>query len=119
MKDIIQVLKHIKSLKGNYIGYVEHANSKDIHTICNCCFNLLEDNIPLPLSKKKFIKIFLTPIQKEIKILGKKKASVKAKREILSDPQIGNGIFTLLASTILPALVSAIAKWWIYYKGWG
>ena len=110
VKDAIQVLKHIKSLKGDYNGYVEHANSKDIHIISNCCYNLLEDNIPLPLNEKKKIKIFLTPIKKEINIISNKKASVKTKREILSDPQFGEGIFTLLASTILPALISAFAK---------
>ena len=110
VKDAIQVLKHIKSLKGDYKGYAEHTNSKDIHIISSCCYNLLEDNIPLPLNKKKKIKIFLTPIKKEINIIGNKKASVKIKRKILSDPQFGGGIFTLLASTILPALISALAK---------
>ena len=110
VKDIIQVLKHIKSLKGNYKAYVEHANTKDIHTISNCCFNLLEDNIPLQLSKKKKIKIFLKPIQKEINTLSDKNESVKKKRKILSDPQIGHGIFTMLVSMILPAIISAITK---------
>ena len=110
VEDAIQVLKHIKSLKGDYKGYAEHANSKDIHIISNCCYNLLEDNIPLPLNEKKKIKIFLTPIKKEINIISNKKASVKTKREILSDPQFGEGIFTLLAGTILPALISALAK---------
>ena len=110
MEDIIQVLKYIKSLKGDYRGFAEHTNSKDIHTISSCCFNLIEDNIPLPLSKKRQIKIFLKPIQNEISILMDENKSVKSKREILSDPQIGNGIFTLLASTILPALISALVK---------
>ena len=58
VEDAIQVLKHIKSLKGDYKGYAEHTNSKDIHIISSCCYNLLEDNIPLPLNKKKKIKIF-------------------------------------------------------------
>ena len=53
----------------------------------------------------------MKPIEKEIKIIGNKKASVKIKREIIYDPQIGQGIFTMLASTILPALISALAKW--------
>ena len=56
------------------------------------------------------IKIFLKPISKEINTLSNKRKSVKTKREILSDPQIGKGIFTLLASTILPALISALVK---------
>ena len=110
VKDAIQVLKHIKSLKGDYKGYAEHTNSRDIHIISSCCYNLLKDNIPLYASQKKKIKIFLTPIKKEINIISNEKASVKKKREILSDPQFGEGIFTLLASTILPALISAFVK---------
>ena len=110
VKDAIQVLKYIKSLKGDYRGFAQHTNSKDIHTISSCCFNLLEDNIPLTHTKKRQIKIFLKPIKKEINIIGNKRHSVKSKREILSDPQIGNGIFTLLATTILPALISALVK---------
>ena len=111
VQDAIQVLRYIKTLKGDYRGFAEHTNSKDIHTISNCCFNLIEDNIPLPITKKKQIKIFMTPIKKEINIIGNKKGSMKKKREILSDHQIGNGIFTLLATTIPPALVSALVKW--------
>ena len=110
VKDVIQVLKYIKSLKGDYRGFAQHTNSKDIHTISNCCFNLLEDNIPLTLTKKRQIKLFLKPINKEINTLSNRRQSIKKKREILSDPQIGAGIFTLLASTILPALISALVK---------
>ena len=110
VKETIQVLRYIKSLKGDYHGFAEHTNSKGIHTISSCCFNLIEDNITLPITKKKQIKIFLKPIKKEINIISNKRGSVKSKREILSNPQIGNGIFTLLATTILPALVSALVK---------
>ena len=110
VQDAIQVLRYIKSLKGDYQGFAKHTNSKDIHTISNCCFNLLEDNIPLPPTKKKTIKLYLAPISEEIKLISNKKGSLKKKREILSDPQIGHGIFTLLATTILPALVSALLK---------
>ena len=36
--------------------------------------------------------------------------SGKKRRKILSDPQIGHGIFTKLASMILPVNILAIAK---------
>ena len=52
VKDAIQVLRYIKSLKGDYRGFAEHTNSKDIHTISSCFFNLIENNIPLPITKK-------------------------------------------------------------------
>ena len=110
VEDVIQVLKYIKSLKGDCRGYAEHANSRDIKLISGCCFNLLEDNIPLYASQKKFIQIFLKPIEKEINILSNKMESVKTKREILSNPQIGLGILILLTKVILPALVSALAR---------
>merc|ERR1711888_17688 len=110
VEDIIQVLKYIKSIKGGYQGFAEHANSKDIHNISNCCFNLICDNIPLHLSKKKKIRRFLKPIRKEINTLSEKNVSVKKKRKILSDPQMGYGIFTLLVSMIIPAIISAITK---------
>ena len=64
VKDTLQVLKYIKSLKGDYRGFAQHTNSKDIHSISSCCFNLLEDNIPLTHTKKRQKKIFLKPIKK-------------------------------------------------------
>ena len=36
--------------------------------------------------------------------------TVGEKRKILAKPQVGYGIFSLLAGTILPALVSAFVK---------
>ena len=74
-----------------------------------------KDKIPFPLSKKRQIKLLLKLIQKKIQTLADEKKSVKKKRKILSDPQIGHGIFTMLASMILPAIISAIAKTWMYY----
>ena len=57
---VVQPLKYIKSLKGDYQNFVQHTNSHDIDTITICCANLIQDNIPLPLSKKKSIKLFLS-----------------------------------------------------------
>ena len=37
------------------------------------------------------------------------KVSVKEKRDLLKDPQIGKGIFSLI-STVLPALISLLTK---------
>ena len=44
--EIVQLLKYIKSLKGDYQNFVQHTNSRDIDTITICCANLLKDNIP-------------------------------------------------------------------------
>ena len=52
VKDESQVLRYNKSLKGDYRGFAQHTNSKDIHIISSCCFNFLEDNIPLTHTKR-------------------------------------------------------------------
>ena len=65
--EIVQLLKYIKSLKGDYQNFVQHTNSRDIDTITICCANLLKDNIPLTLSKKKSIKKSSFPYRKGYK----------------------------------------------------
>ena len=110
MNEVVQLLKHIKALKGDYHGYAQHTYSCDIDTISICYFNLLQDNIPLPISKKKSIKLLLSPIEKDIKTISNRKSSLKKRREILTNPQVGSGIFTLLAGTLLPAIISAFIK---------
>ena len=110
INEVDQLLKYIKSLKGDYQNIVQHTNSRDIDTITMCCANIIEDNIPLPLSKKKSIKLFLSPIEKDIKSVSHRRTSIRKRREILSNTQVGSGIFTLLAVTILPAIISAFVK---------
>ena len=110
MNDVVQLLKYIKSLKGDYQGFAKHTNSRDIETITICCLNLLQDNIPLPISKKKSIKLLLSPIEKDIKSISNRRISLKKRRQLLTNPQVGSGIFTLLAGTLLPAIISAFIK---------
>ena len=56
--------------------------------------------------KKKLFK----PIEREFLKVMDSDVSIKEKREILSKPQVGHGIFTLLASTILPTLISSLLQ---------
>ena len=49
------------------------------------------------------------PIWFIIRKLADYKVSVKEKRDLLKDPQIGQGIFSLI-STILPAMISLLTK---------
>ena len=48
--------------------------------------------------------------RRNIMRLADYRETVGEKRKILAKPQVGYGIFTLLAGTILPALVSAFVK---------
>ena len=56
------------------------------------------------------IKVFLIPMNEEIITLANKNECIEKKRKLLSQDQVGHGIFTLLASTILPAIISAFVK---------
>ena len=109
VEETIRLLKYIKSLKGNTSGFFKYTNSRDIDTICRCCRNLLLGNIPLTPKQKKQIRNIVEPGFEKLKILARKTGSIKKKRRVLSEKQIGSGIFTLLATTLLPILISSIA----------
>ena len=59
---------------------------------------------------RKYDFMFLKPIKKEFEKVMDPDVSIKEKRKVLSKPQVGHGIFTLLASTVLPALISIFTK---------
>ena len=109
VEETIRLLKYIKSLKGNTSGFFKYTNSRDIDTICSCCRNLLLGNIPLTPKEKKQIKKIIEPEFEKIKFLARKHESTKKKQRVLSENQIGSGIFTLLTTTLLPILISSIA----------
>ena len=110
IEETIKLLKYIKSFNGNLTPFFKHTNSNDIDTICKCCHNLLLGNIPLTPKEKKHIKKIIGPSFEKIKILARKNTSIKKKRKILSENQIGAGIISLLATTLLPILISSIVK---------
>ena len=116
VEETIRLLKYIKSLKGNPSGFLKYTNTRDIDIICRCCHNLLLGNIPLTPKEKNKIKKIIEPDFEKIKLFARKHESIKKKRRVLSENQIGSGIFTLLATTLLPILISSIAgKWWKVY----
>ena len=110
IEETIKLLKYIKSFNGNITSFFKHTNSNDIDTICKCCHNLLLGNIPLTPKEKERIKKIIGPSFEKIKILARKNTSIKKKRKILSENQIGAGIISLLATTLLPILISSIVK---------
>ena len=82
-----------------------------IHCICeamhNICWNA--DVIAKGVMKCK-LKHELTPISHYLKRLAEPKYSMKKKRQILSKPQVGEGVLTAIASFVIPALISMITK---------
>ena len=119
-KEGIRVLKHMETLNGDYSEYIRHANKDDIKHIMSCCELFKKGKYKYTGEKGNLSKctgnerksdlMFLKPIKKEFeKVMDPDMARIE-KHENFSHPQVGHGIFTLLASTILPALVSLFKK---------
>jgi hypothetical protein len=111
LQNKINTLKRFNHLKkDNKFEFVKICPEEYIHTICEGCYNILHDSFKLSAKKKYAIKKKLGTVRFDIRKLSDPKVAVKAKREILSNQQVGGGIFTILATTVLPALISALVS---------
>lgn len=81
-----------------------------INTICEACYNLLWNNFKFKKPKINKISKDLTNIKTDFKKISDPKIALKTKRQLLSKKQTGDGIFSILATTVIPALVSLLAK---------
>ena len=104
--NIISLLRGVK--KGDNMGY--YTNRK-IHCICEALYNIVycTDVIAKGLMRYK-LKNELLPIENSIMRLANPKCSMKKKRQILSKPKVGKGVFTAIASFVIPALMSILTK---------
>ena len=110
MKVLSRLQKTVKNNKKQDRGkYLESCSDDEIHAICGACKNFLCNNIKLTEKKKAFLRKKLGPIKNDIRRLSRPQTSIKRKREILNDDQVGKGVFSLLASVIIPSIVSALA----------
>ena len=111
MKKRVNLFQNMKQLKRDErMSFFKNCPDECIHALCEICFNLLHQSIKLQKDKKYRLKQKLKPIRTDVRKLANSKLSVKSKRKLLSNPQVGHGIFTILASTVLPALISALAS---------
>ena len=74
--------------------------------ICEACYNIVHMKFPLESKKKYQLKKRLTPIKKDVMQLANPKILMKNKRKLLKKQQVGFGVFTALASFVIPALLS-------------
>ena len=113
-KTLQRKVDHLKCLSNlkvkDRLSVVDICSDECIHAICESCFNLLKGTLPIEQEKRKRLKFKLMPIRFHIRKLADPKVSVKQKKDILKIPQVGKGIFSLIATTVLPALISAIAS---------
>merc|ERR1712239_56030 len=74
------ILTHIKSLKGNFSEYIEHASDHDIDQIQNCCFVLMDGRCPC---KGGGSEILAKMVRKDMKKIIDPDVSRDEKRKIL------------------------------------
>ena len=81
-----------------------------IHKVCESCQNLLQNTYGFDRDKLKMIRKKLSTSTNDLRTFSRPTSSLLRKRKILASEQTGAGIFSLLATTIIPALISAVAK---------
>ena len=107
-------LKNFAKLrKKDQISRLKTCSNEDIHTICECFYNLLSGSFNLDNKTKRKVKKVLDPIKRETRQLSNSNIDISKKRKVLSKPQVGRGIVTglsTLISVILPAILSTMRK---------
>ena len=90
------------------MSFIDAYSDDKIHDICEACYNIVHMKFPLESKKKYQLKKRLTPIKKDVMQLANPKILMKNKRKLLKKQQVGFGVFTALASFVIPALLSMI-----------
>ena len=106
------ILKKISILRGVKKNHnMGHYPEEMINCICEAIWNLNKkaDKMMCGYTICK-MRTSMTGIHRYLRKLSRKNVSLKKKRRILSKPQVGKGIFTAIASFVLPALISLITK---------
>ena len=96
------------TLHGDYSEYMKHAHDDDIKSIQACCDMFRRSEYKTTKRGRKNDLMLLKPIKREFEKVMDPDVSIKEKRKVLSKPQVGHEIFTLLASTILPKIISLL-----------
>ena len=104
---ILNELGHLNKTKKSK-SFFKNCSNKHISCIAQCCHNTTQNGFNF--NKKQSIKVRrkLGPIKKSIRDLANKSLPISKKRKILMKKQVGQGIISLLATTLVPLLISAI-----------
>ncbi len=108
LKKVLVILKPLTKLPLEQLIKIVPLLSDDcIHKVCESCHNLLLNTYRLNKNKLKKVKSILYKSKNSIRQIAKPSTSLLSKRKILSN-QTGRGIFTVLASVIIPAIIAGI-----------
>ena len=111
MNKHIKFFKRLKQIrKCDRKNFFSQCSDADIQLMCESCKNIYHDTLNMGEKKKAQVKKKLLPFKKEFIKLCNSQTPNKVRRSLLKNKQVGSGIFTILASTVLPILLSSIIK---------
>ena len=110
LKRKIKSLSSLPKKKFDDASLIDNFSDEKIHDICEACYNVVAKKLPVQKKTENQLKRKLLPIHKEIRQLANPKLKVKTKRRILKNRQVGKGIFTTIASIVVPALLSLLNR---------
>lgn len=110
LKKEIKILNEIGQLNRTKAGksFFKNCSDKYICSIGQCCHNITHNGFNFDKKQSAKVKRKLGPVKKSIRALANKTLPISKKRKILLKTQIGQGIISLLATTLVPLLISAI-----------
>jgi hypothetical protein len=88
--------------------YMKQISNHNIHIICEGIHNALNGRCAKENSKNKRICNHIKKLKKELRKLANPSYDIDEKRKILSNKQSGDGIFSIIASAVLPFLINLI-----------
>lgn len=108
LKSLQSLPKRLK--KNTDMGFVDGYSDDKINDICEACYNIVHKKLPLNKTKNNQLKKKLLPIHYDVRRLANPKLQLRTKRRILKQSQVGSGVFTALASFVIPTLISLLTS---------
>ena len=90
--------------------YIKNCSDECIHSLCEIYYNIITGGLYMPPRNMKKVNEILDPFPLYTQKFIDPEVRVCEKRKLLSNPQFGNGIFSLLSSAILPVLIGLLSK---------
>ena len=108
-KNIIHRINMLRSVRRNddmgvYPDEMIHCICEAMHNICHNA-----DYITKGVEKSR-LKMLLEPMKLKIRKLADSNYPMEKKRQILSKSYVGKGVFTVVASFVIPTLISMLTE---------
>ena len=100
-------LKDLTGLKRtDRVKFLQNCSQENIDHISEAVYNVVKGYCPCKKGVQKKVHLLNKPLKK----IANPKTSLKVKRKLLLDKQTGDGIFSILLSTVLPFVIGLLTK---------